>query len=463
MIAYYDIIAFMETNKGRMRAESFTNGGITKPMLRFVVPFLFGLIIQNLYGAVDLFIVGQFATTVDVSAVTIGSQIMGSITQLVIGFATGVTVIIGINFGAKNEKELARTTISSVVLFAVFALLLMFIFLMLHQQVINAMQTPAEAILQAEKYLLYCIFGVVFIVGFNVISSILMGMGNSKTPFIFISVACVINIVLDLIFVKEMGMGAAGAAIATTIAQAGSFLFGLIYLYKNGIGFKFAKKDMHPSLAIIKKIAIIGGPLAIQNVLVAMSFLFITAIINQMGLIESAAVGVAEKIMIIVFIPPIAFGAAVATFASQNLGAGKVERAKKSMWTGVWLSLVPSVLIVLLCQFWGDTLSGFFTRDINVINAASEYLHTYSTDLLVVSFVFCMNGFFNSCGKSWFTLVHSLIASLVVRAPLAYIFRNISDGSLDMIGWAAPISTVVSLILCLIFYNRMNKSLTLNN
>ena len=451
-------MAFMGMNKGQMRSESFTSGGITKPMLRFVVPFLLGLIVQNLYGAVDLFIVGQFASTVDVSAVTIGSQIMGSITQLVIGFATGVTVLIGLNFGAKNEKELARTTISSVVLFAVFALLIMILFLVFHRDAISAMQTPTEAISQAESYLFFCILGVVFIVGFNVISSILMGMGNSKTPFIFVSVACVINIVLDIVFVKEMGMGAKGAAIATTIAQAGSFIFGLIYLYKNGIGFKFTKKDMRPKLEIIKRITIIGGPLAIQNVLVALSFLFITAIINQMGLVASAAVGVAEKVMIIVFIPPIAFGAAVATFSSQNLGAGNVDRAKKSMWTGVWLSLVPSVLIVLLIQFWGETISSFFTRDLNVIYAATEYLHTYSTDLLVVSFVFCMNGYFNSCGKSWFTLVHSLIASLIIRAPLAYIFRNISEGSLSLIGWAAPISTVVSLILCILFYYYINRS-----
>lgn len=453
-----DILSFfclggsiMSTKAVQKQQILFTTGNIPKSILAFCGPFLLGILVQNLYGAVDLFVVGQYATTADVSAVTIGSQLMAIVTQLIIGFATGITILIGQYFGAKDKKGLTRTVGASVTLFGISAFILMATYIILHKQFILAVQTPAEAVRAAEQYLLACSFGIVFIVGYNVVSNILTGLGDSKTSFIIILIACIINIVLDVILVKYFYLGALGAAIATTAAQAGSFFFSLIYLKRKGLGFPFSRSDIRfdkmQSIRIIK----IGGPVAIQNVMVSFSFLFITAIINQIGLVASAAVGIVEKLITFLFVPATAMGTSVGTASSQNLGAGQPERARKCMWWGIMLAFSAAVLITLYCQIGGATLTGLLSKDREVVLLAASYLKSYILDILMVSLIFPMNGFFNSCGKSWFSLVHSLVTTFAVRIPMAYFLSRTAESSLFLIGFAAPASTLVSVIMCIIF------------
>ncbi|MGF7003756.1 putative MATE family efflux protein [Lachnospiraceae bacterium PFB1-21] len=439
------------------KEATFLSGSIGKAMIAFSGPFMLGILVQNLYGAVDLFVVGHYATTIDVSAVTIGSQLMTIVTQLVIGLATGITMLIGLYCGGGNNRRLSRTVGSSIILFGVIAAVLTIIYLALHGVLATLMQTPAEALPATKGYLLYCSLGIVFIVGYNVINSILTGMGDSRTPFIFILVACLINVVLDVVLVKYVGMGASGAAIATTTAQAGSFFFALIFLKKKGLGFAFEKKDIRFDKDQILRIVRVGGPVAVQNVLVSLSFLFITAIINQMGVTASAAVGVVEKLITFLFVPATAMGTAVGTASAQNIGAGQKKRAKKALWTGIMLALVPAVIITLYCQFFGATLTGILTGDAQVISLAATYLKSYIIDILMVSFVFCMNGYFNSCGKAWFSLLHSLLTTFLLRIPLAFFFSRIPGGSLFEIGFAAPASTLASIILCFLFLWRLGQ------
>lgn len=440
-----------------MRGKTFTSGSIAKAMLAFVGPYLLGILVQNLYGAVDLFVVGHYASTADVSAVTIGSQLMTIATQLVIGLATGITILTGQYFGAKDEKGLNRTVSASVLLFGISAIVLTGVYLIFYPMMVSVMQTPAEAVSQTREYLLYCSLGIVFIIGYNIISSILTGLGNSRTPFLFIVVACIINVVLDVILVRYAGLGARGAAIATTAAQAGSFLFSLIYISRKGLGFARKKTAFGEYQKQFGLIFTIGGPVAVQNVLVGFSFLFITAIINQMGVVASAAVGVVEKLITFLFVPATAMGTAVSTAASQNIGAGQMDRAKKAMWIGIGMALVPAVAITLYCQFYGASLTGILNRDPQVVSLAADYLRSYILDVIMVSFVFCMNGFFNSCGKSWFSLVHSLVTTFVGRIPLAFFFSRLEHTSLFAIGWAAPVSTFISLLLCLVFLSYLNR------
>lgn len=433
---------------------NFTSGSIPKAMLIFVGPYMLGILLQNLYGAVDLFVVGHYATTADVSAVTIGSQLMSIITQLIIGFATGITMLIGQAFGAKDKKGLSRTTGSSILLFGIAAVVLTALYLGLHEILVFAMQTPVEAIQATKSYLIACAAGIPFIVGYNVITSILTGIGDSKTPFIFVAIACVINIVFDIVLVRYVHLGALGAAIATTSAQAGSFLFSILFLRRKGLGFPLSIKDIRLDRSQVGRIAKIGGPVAVQNVLVGASFLFVTAIINQMGLVASAAVGVVEKLITFLFVPATALGTAVGTASAQNLGAQQYDRAKKSMWYGILMALVPSTLIAIFCQFGGNLLTGILTPEADVIYMATNYLYSYIWDVVMVSFVFCMNGYFNSRGKSWFSLLHSLTTTVAVRVPLAFLFSRLPNPSLFIIGWAAPISTFVSLVMCFIFLSR---------
>lgn len=442
---------------------SFTSGSIVKSMLRFVGPYILGVIVQNLYGAVDLLVVGHFATTADVSAVTIGSQLMSMATQLIIGFATGTTVLIGQFFGAKNNKNLSKTTGSSITIFLIFGVVLTAAFLILCGPIVTLMQTPAEAVAATNQYLFVCSLGIVFIAGYNIINSILMGLGDTKTPFVFILTACIINVVLDIILVRFFYMGALGAAIATSVAQAGSVLFALLYLRKKGLGFSLKKTDIRLNKDFTGKIIKIGAPVAVQNALVGASFLFITAIINQMGLTASAAVGVVEKLMNFLFIPSIAFGAAVSTISAQNLGAGNKKRARQSMWHGIWMALIPSCIIAVFCQFGGEILTGLFTNNTYVLQLSALYLKSYIIDCVLVSFIFCMNGFFNSSGKSWFTLLHSIFTTFAMRVPLSFLFSRIPDTSLYLIGWAAPLSSLVSMILCLFYFAVLSRKKTANS
>lgn len=434
----------------------FTSGSIPKAMFAFVGPYILSVLVQNLYGAVDLLVVGQFATTADVSAVTIGSQLMSMATQLVIGFATGTTVLIGQHFGAANEKALGKTAGSSFTVFGIMAVVVTAVFFIMNKPFVSTMQTPQEAIEQTQSYVFICTLGLIFVIGYNVISSILIGKGDTKTPFLFILIACIINVALDVVLVKGFGMGATGAAIATTLAQAGSLIFSGIYLMRKGMGFAFSRRDFIPHKKTVISILKIGGPVAIQNSLIGVSFLFITAIINAMGVTASASAGVVEKLINFLFIPSIAFGAAVSTMSSQNIGAGKPERARTSMYWGIGMALVPSVLITVFCQFGGVYLTSIFSTDEGVILMAADYLKSYVVDIVLVSFIFCMNGYFNSIGKSWFTLLHSLLTTFACRIPLSLLFSKIGE-RLYEIGWAAPISTLVSLVLCVVFFMYLQK------
>ena len=286
----------------------------------FALPYMFSNLLQVFYGSADLFVVGQFGHTFDVSGVSIGSQTMALITNLVLGLTTGVTVLLGQYLGSKSYRDLSKTIGGAIVLFLIIALGLTFVMLSFNNEITLLMNTPKEAIEATKSYLSICSAGIIFIVGYNVVSSILRGLGDSKTPLLFVFIACMINIVVDFVLVGYFHMGAKGAAIATVSAQGFSFLFALVYLFKKGIGYSFYKEDICFS-KYIQKIMQIGFPLGLQSVLVNISFLIITIIANQMGLIASASLGVVEKLMGFLMLPAIALGSALASLIALNVGA----------------------------------------------------------------------------------------------------------------------------------------------
>lgn len=267
-----------------------------------------------------MFVVGQFGHTFDVSGVSIGSQIMSLITNLVLGLTTGVTVLLGQCLGSKSYRDLSKIIGGAIVLFLIIALGLTFVMLSFNNEITLLMNTPKEAIEATKSYLSICSAGIIFIVGYNVVSSILRGLGDSKTPLLFIFIACMINIVVDFFLVGYFHMGAKGAAIATVSAQGFSFLFALVYLCKKGIGYSFYKEDICFS-KYIQKIMQIGFPLGLQSVLVNISFLIITIIANQMDLIAYASLGVVEKLMGFLMLSAIALRSALASLIALNVGA----------------------------------------------------------------------------------------------------------------------------------------------
>ncbi|MCS2959428.1 MATE family efflux transporter [Bacteroides salyersiae] len=439
-----------------MKELNLTQGSVPKVLLQFAVPFLVANILRALYGGADLFVVGQYDDSAGVAAVAIGSQVMQTITGIILGITTGTTVLIAIATGAKDNRKVASTIGSSIWLFSITGIILTLLMILLHNQIAEWMHTPTEAMSDTKSYILVCSTGILFIIGYNVVCGILRGLGDSKTPLYFIALACIINIVLDFILVGYFHLGATGAAIATVTAQGVSFATALCFLHRKGFHFEFTRRDIRLNGVLSKRILALGAPIALQDALINVSFLIITVIVNQMGVIASASLGVVEKIIVFAMLPPMAISSAVATMTAQNYGAGLIRRMNQCLLSGIGLALIFGVTVCPYSQFLPETLTAFFSKDPAVISMAAEYLKGYSIDCVIVAFVFCINSYFSGQGNSLFPMIHSLIATFLFRIPLSYWFSQIDSSSLFIMGFAPPLSTIVSLLIC-IWYLRYTK------
>lgn len=437
--------------------ESFIKGSITKALVKFAVPLMLANLLQIFYSTVDLYIVGKYGVTADISAVSTASMIMTAVTLAITGFTTGVTVLVGQYAGAKKPDEISKTVGTSFFFFFIIAAAVTVPMLIFNKPLVSCLNAPAEAVEKTQSYMFICSIGIIFIVGYNLVVSIMRGMGNSKAPFLFVAVSSVVNVITDYILVRFFSMGATGAAIATVCSQCVSFVFSLIYLFVKGTGFELKKTDIRLTASYSKKIAKIGAPISLQEFLVNLSFVFVTAVINGLGLGASAAAGICEKILIFVCMPIMAFSSSVAAMSANNIGAGQPERAEKCMWRGVLICLCITVIFNFVTFFKGDLLVSIFSNDPEVIENGRLYIKSYGTDQIMLSFIFIMNGYFNACGHSVFTMAHSLITTFLLRVPLTFIFSKIAEKTLLYIGMAAPISSLASIILCMIFLIYQRK------
>lgn len=440
--------------------NSLTEGKIFSALLSFAFPFLFASLLQALYGATDVLIVGQFSNSASVSAVATGSQLMQTITGIILGLTTGGTILIGQYLGAKRKKDIAKTIGTIICLFSIISIILTIIMLILTIPITNIMNIPKEAISSTRQYIFICSCGIPFIVGYNAVSGIFRGLGDSKSPLIFIAIACTINAVVGVILVGLFHIGAAGTAIATILAQAISLILAIFFLKNHGFSFEFNKNYIRLDIIKARQILKLGAPIAFQDGLVNISFLIITAIINSMGLTASASVGVVEKIIVFAMLPSSAFASAIAVATAQNIGAGKPERAKKCLYIGIACSLIFGILFCAYSQFAAASITRLFSKDLSVIKMSSLYLKSYSIDCIMVSFVFCMNSFFSGCSHPVFPMLHSMIATFIVRIPISYFFSKSSGTTLYEIGFAAPAASLVSIIICIIYIKtgRWKKS-----
>ena len=434
-------------------------GSIFKNLMRFSFPFLLASLLQALYGAADLFVVGQYADSAAVSAVAIGSQVMQTITGVILG------ITIGQYLGAKREKDMAKTVGTIICVFGLFSIVLTIFMTLFTNPIATIMHTPVESLKYTQQYIFICSCGIPFIIGYNAVSGILRGMGDSKTPLYFIAIACVINIAVDIILVDFFKMGAIGAAIATVGAQGISFILAVLFLWKKGFPFEFGKKYIWLFPKKAKIIFHLGLPIALQDGLINISFLLITTIINTMGLTASAAVGVVEKVIVFAMLPPTAFASAIAVMTAQNMGAGKIERAQKSLYGGIACSLVIGIAFWIYSQISPESITSLFSNDKEVIYTAAMYLRSYSIDCILVCFIFCMNSFFSGCGHPVFPMVHSLIATFLIRIPVSFALSRMKGITLFEIGFGAPLATFVSLIMCIIYmrYGNWKKNTMLKN
>ena len=441
-----------------MRTQSdFTEGKILGPLLKFSLPVLFAMLLQAMYGAADLLIVGQFGAAADVSAVSTGSQIMQTITSVITGLSMGTTILLGQKIGQKKPEEAGNVIGAGVCIFAVLALFLTAAMTLFAGPFCAAMQAPAEAFDKTVDYVRICSAGAVFIVAYNVLGSIFRGMGDSKTPLLAVFIACICNILGDLLFVAVFHMAAAGAALATVLAQALSVVLCVLVVRRRGLPFPFSRKNLRFHRQVIFKTLKLGFPIALQDALVSISFLAIIAIVNSLGVIPSAGVGVAEKLCMFIMLVPSSFMQSLSAFVAQNIGANRNDRAVRAMVCVMLASLLIGVAMAFLAFFHGDFLSGLFARDPQVIAASADYLRAYAVDTLLVSFLFCFSGYFNGCGKTTFVMAQGIAGAFLVRIPVSFLMSRIQPVSLFLVGLATPCSTVVQILLCAGYFYLLGR------
>lgn len=434
------------------QTQNFTEGKIFAPLIRFVGPVLLALLLQTMYGAIDLMVVGQFGTSADVSAVSTGSMVMHTVTVVITGLAMGLTVLVGRKIGEGLREDAGNIIGSGIWLFGVLAVVLSVLMVFAAPSMAKLMQAPVEALDKTISYITICSAGAIFIVAYNLVGSIFRGIGDSVMPLVTVAIACVLNIIGDLVFVALFHMGTAGAAIATVFAQAVSVALSLLLIRRREMPFSLKAGAIRPSGKLIRQILILGIPIALQDLLVSISFLAITAIVNSLGLIASAGVGVAEKLCGFVMLVPSAYMQAMSAFVAQNMGAGKPQRAQKALLCGIASSLVVGAVMGYLSFFRGDLLAGLFAKDAAVISAAAEYLKAYAIDCLLTSFLFCFIGYFNGTGNTIFVMLQGIIGSFGVRLPVSWIICRQAGANLFHIGLATPASSLVQIILCSVFF-----------
>ena len=434
----------------------FTQGSILKKLVAFMMPVLGALILQAAYGAVDLLVVGRFGSTSGLSAVSTGSQVLNLVTFVVVQFAMGITVLIARYLGEKKQEQIGAVIGGAVVVFAMISVVLFFLMVCFARPISILMQAPTEAVNLTAAYVRICGGGIFFIVAYNLLAAIFRGLGDSQSPLLFVLVACIVNIIGDLILVAGFHLDAAGAALATVLAQALSVVFAVLLLIRKKMPFVIARKDFRLNLQC-RKFLKIGLPLALQEFLTQLACLALCAFVNRLGLEASSGYGVACKIVNFAMLVPSALMQSMASFVSQNVGAGKYKRAKKSMFTGIGVGLAVGCLVFVLVMFKGDLLAGFFSTDAGVIQKGYDYLKGFALETILTAVLFSMIGYFNGTNRTVWVMTQGLIQTLLVRLPLAYFMSIQPDASLTKIGLAAPASTLVGIILNLGFFLYLEK------
>lgn len=439
--------------------KDLTTGNVFRTLLSFSLPYFLSYFLQTLYGMADLYIVGQFNAVESTTAVSIGSQIMHMITVMIVGLAMGTTVSIGHETGAKNEKQVLVTIGNTVTLFLSLSVTAAVVLTLCIRPIVAAMSTPAEAVSSTVSYLTICFIGIPFITAYNIISSVFRGMGDSKSPMYFIAVACVSNIVLDYIFIGRLGMGAAGAALGTTLAQAVSVAVALFRIRTDSgmRHIRLASGDLKPKRAVMGKLLSIGVPVALQDGFIQISFLLITVIANKRGLFDAAAVGVVEKIIGILFLVPSSLLSSVSALAAQNIGAGKKERAKQTLKYAMITAVVFGTVSALFMQFNAEPVVGIFRSEPEVVRLGGQYLRGYVWDCVFAGVHFCFSGYFCACGKSGISFLHNAIAIVCARIPLAYLASKLFAETLFPMGLATVTGSAVSVVICVIAYLLIEK------
>ncbi len=405
----------------------------------------------------DLFIIGQFDGADATTSVSIGSQVMHMITVMIVGLAMGTTVGIGHAVGAGDKKR-AKTAIgNTLTLFLALSVVGTALLLLLVNPIVSVMSTPDEAVAGARIYLIICFAGIPFITAYNIIASVFRGLGDSKSPMYFIAVACVANIILDYVFIGAMDMGAAGAALGTTLSQALSVIISVVAVIKKKREIIPSKSDLRPQKSVMSELLRTGVPIALQDGLIQVAFIIITIIANKRGLTDAAAVGIVEKIISFLFLVPSSLLSAVSALCAQNIGAGKQDRADRTLRYALFAAVGFGVVVAVIMQFAAGFTVGLFQKDTAVVAAGEQYLKGYVFDVIFAGIHFSFSGYFCACNKSYISFIHNISAIALVRIPGVYLMSVKFPDTLLPMGLATAMGSLVSAVICGVAFGILKR------
>ena len=441
-------------------AVNALSGSVWKSLVSFSIPFVISYFLQTLYGMADLVIIGQFEGPASITAVAVGSQIMHMVTVVLVGLSMGTTIAIARAVGKGEAEKVSCTIGQTLLIFGILSVVLAGFLINFLPRIVDIMATPPEAVRGTKHYLLICFLGIPLITGYNLISSIFRGLGNSRTPTYFVALAAVINLTLDLLFMGPFAMGPLGAALGTTISQGVSVLVGVFVMKRHPMGLGLSKASFVPSGSLIREILGVGIPIAVQDAFIQISFLIITMIANLRGVTDAAAVGIVEKIISFLFLVPSSLLSAVSALSAQNLGADNRKRARAYLYDAIKTAVFFGLSVSLLIQVMAPRFVGLFTSDEAVIASGGPYLKGYIFDTIFAGIHFSFSGYFCAAKKSIYSFLHNLIAIVLVRIPFVYLASRAFSDSLFPMGLVTASGSLLSVLICCFLFRHLERERT---
>ncbi len=401
--------------------RDLTTGSVPKTLITFAMPLFLSGLLQTVYNMVDMIVVGKFVGTGGLSAVSIGGEVLMLITFVAMGFSNAGQILISRYVGENRRDKVGEMIGTLFTLLFGAAVAVMIIFLITYKGIINWLNTPQEIWEMTRQYCVTCVYGVIFIYGYNLVSAILRGMGDSRHPFLFIAIASVINVILDLLFVAVFRMGPFGAALATVIGQAVSFLFAIRLLYKNREQFSFDFKPEHFRIypSVIQPLLSLGIPMVIQSAAITFSMLFVNSYINTYGTTAVAVTGVARKLESMISIVSQSISSAGGAMIAQALGARKIDRVPKVVFHALWIVFIPASVMAVITLFKPEWLFGLFSSDAEVLKMALTYIPVAMVQYTGATLRPANFALINGSGNSKLNLAVALLDGIVCRIGLA--------------------------------------------
>lgn len=441
-------------------AVNALSGSVWKSLVSFSIPFVISYFLQTLYGMADLVIIGQFEGPASITAVAVGSQIMHMVTVVLVGLSMGTTIAIARAVGKGEAEKVSCTIGQTLLIFGILSVVLAGFLINFLPRIVDIMATPPEAVRGTKHYLFICFLGIPLITGYNLISSIFRGLGNSRTPTYFVALAAVINLTLDLLFMGPFAMGPLGAALGTTISQGVSVLVGVFVMKRHPMGLGLSKASFVPSGSLIREILGVGIPIAVQDAFIQISFLIITMTANLRGVTDAAAVGIVEKIISFLFLVPSSLLSAVSALSAQNLGADNRKRARAYLYDAIKTAVFFGLSVSLLIQVMAPRFVGLFTSDEAVIASGGPYLKGYIFDTIFAGIHFSFSGYFCAAKKSIYSFLHNLIAIVLVRIPFVYLASRAFSDSLFPMGLVTASGSLLSVLICYFLFRHLERERT---